>query len=1024
MPRAIPLAGSSLAALVLVPSSALTQGNSSACPPEAFVNFETPHVHPLELDAGAGRLYAVSTADNRLEVFEIAGASVTPLFDVPVGLDPVSVRLRNAGEAWVVNHVSDTVSIVDLATRRVRATLATADEPADVVFAGSPERAFVSCSQANLVQVFDPADLALAPIDVAIDAEDPRALATSPDGSLVYAAIFESGNGSTILGGGLTMSGGFPPNVVGHPAGPYGGQNPPPNDGTELSPPQKAGNPPPPAVGLIVKEDAAGRWMDDNDGDWTDLVSGASAPLSGRPVGWDLPDHDVAVIDAATLAVSYVDRLMNVGMALAVLPDGALALVGTDCTNEVRFEPNLQGRFLRVELALVDGGGATLHDLNPHLSYAGPTIPQAERDASLGDPRGIVWNAAGTRGYVTGMGSNNVVVVDETGARVGAAPIEVGEGPTGVALDDEAGLLFVLDKFEAAISVVDVVAGTELSRTPFFDPSPQAIKTGRRHVYDTHERSGLGHIACASCHVDARMDRLAWDLGNPAGDVKPFSGNCPDGGCQDWHPMKGPMLTQTLQDIIGKEPHHWRADRTGIEEFEAAFMSLQGDDALPSPAEIQELEDFLATLHFPPNPFRNFDNTLPTNLPLPGHYRTGRFGSAGDPLPNGNAVSGLSLYRPPRFLDGVACVTCHTLPVGIGTNYELVGLSLVEIPPGPDGELHHAVVSLDGSTNVSIKIPHLRNLYERVGFETTQAANRAGFGFLHDGSVDSLARFLTEPVFAVTSDQQVANLVAFMLSFSGSDLPAGSASDLLEPPGPASRDAHAAVGAQETLVDEGTAGIEQLARLAQMVALAEAGHVGLVVKGLQGGIARGYAYAGADTFQSDRAAETLGVAALRAAAGPGSELTYTLVPEGTERRIGIDRDCDDALDRDELDAGTDPADGDDFPGARIHVRSIAFRTGIALAPPGAFAAAFVDVVDERGLPAQGVEVHADFTGTYTASVVATTDARGRARLVTPATPSATYCWTLTVTNLIAKGRTYEAGADVESSDRTGNDCGA
>ena len=184
---------------------------------------------------------------------------------------------------------------------------------------------------------------------------------------------------------------------------------------------------------------------------------------------------------------------------------------------------------------------------------------------------------------------------------------------------------------------------------PFFDPTPAAIKIGRKHLYDTHENSGLGQIACASCHVDARMDRLAWDLGDPAGDDEGrrrqnLGADIPalSTGFEHWHPMKGPMTTQTLQDIIGKEPHHWRGDRDGLEEFNRAFMGLQGDDAQLTAREMQEFEDFLATIHFPPNPFRNFDNTLPTNLPLPGplHDRPLRARPA-QPLPNGNAVNGL-----------------------------------------------------------------------------------------------------------------------------------------------------------------------------------------------------------------------------------------------------------------------------------------------------------------------------------------------------------------------------------------------
>jgi len=43
-------------------------------------------------------------------------------------------------------------------------------------------------------------------------------------------------------------------------------------------------------------------------------------------------------------------------------------------------------------------------------------------------------------------------------------------------------------------------------------------------------------------------------------------------------------------------------------------------------------------------------------------------------------------------------------------------------------------------------------------------------------------------------------------------------------------------------------------------------------------------------------------------AGPGAELTFTAVPSGSEVRIGVDRDEDGFFDRDELDAGSNPAD--------------------------------------------------------------------------------------------------------------------
>jgi hypothetical protein len=268
------------------------------------------------------------------------------------------------------------------------------------------------------------------------------------------------------------------------------------------------------------------------------------------------------------------------------------------------------------------------------------------------------------------------------------------------------------------------------------------------------------------------------------------------------------------------------------------------------------------------------------------------------------------------LLDGgaLACVSCLTLPTGAGTDFRLQGPTLQPFPVGPNGEHHRMLVSVDGTTNVSTKVPQLRNMYEKTGFNTTQLVNTAGFGFLHDGSVDSIERFIAEPVFQVTSDQMVANLVAFMLAFSGSELPQGSNNPgNLEPKGGTSKDSHAAVGAQTTLAAAPSAG--ELAWINQVIGFANASKVGLVVKGRQGGLSRGYAWVVASaTFQSDRAAETLTQAALQGAAALGSELTFTVVPLGTQTRIGIDRDLDGYFDRDELDAGTDPSDPASHPG--------------------------------------------------------------------------------------------------------------
>ena len=88
---------------------------------EGFVNFETAPVHPIDLNSDRSRLAVCNLADAKLEVFDVSSGGLVPKGSIPVGLDPASVRFRTATEAWVVNHISDSISAVDLGTMEVTA---------------------------------------------------------------------------------------------------------------------------------------------------------------------------------------------------------------------------------------------------------------------------------------------------------------------------------------------------------------------------------------------------------------------------------------------------------------------------------------------------------------------------------------------------------------------------------------------------------------------------------------------------------------------------------------------------------------------------------------------------------------------------------------------------------------------------------------------------------------------------------------------------------------------------------------
>ncbi|MCB1078105.1 MAG: hypothetical protein KDM64_09795, partial [Verrucomicrobiae bacterium] len=551
---------------------------------------------------------------------------------------------------------------------------------------------------------------------------------------------------------------------------------------------------------MIVRKNPSNRWMDDNNRDWSIFVNGGLSSLTGRVSNWDLADRDVAVINAQTLTVSYQSRLMTTVMALGVNPaNGKVTAIGTEATNEVRFEPNLNGIFIRVRSASFQAGGTPdIDDLNPHLDYSTSTVSASLRQQSIGDPRGIAWRQNGQQAFVTGMGSNNVVVIDGAGNRVGH--FDVGQGPTGIVLDDTHGRGYVLNKFDGSISTIDLTSRQQTSVTAFYDPTPTVIKEGRPFLYNTHLTSGLGQASCASCHVDARTDRLSWDLGDPRGTMATvLNANNSTGNTQGTttvHPMKGPMLTQTLQDIMGHDRLHWRGDRPGLSTFNPAFTGLLGAERQLTGDEMAKFGAFLGTIHLPPNPYRRIDNSRPATITLPD-------GSTATTT-SFNALRGQNSR-------GNNCLQCHL-----------------------NGDTRNDASNIElGQAFIA---PAFAPFYDRLGFwPTSQSASTSGFGFFHDGadSIGGAAR--------TTTAERQTDMLAEIMTLEG---PGGPLTG-----GERRQDTHAGVGQQVTVA--GAVSTAQRSRIDQLVSIANgSAFAELIVKGRVDGQARGYLLVSGTAFQA------------------------------------------------------------------------------------------------------------------------------------------------------------------------------
>ncbi len=806
-----------------------------------FVHFETSHVRPVAMTPSGDRLLVVNTPDNRLSVFDLTGAAPARIGEIAVGMEPVSVAALSDNEAWVVNSLSDDISIVNLSTLHVRATLRVGDEPSDVVFAGSaaPDPgplAYVSVSQEDVVKVYNPGTLALV-ATIPIDGRMPRALAATSDGSRVYVAVFHAGNRTSALSA--------------QEVGPNGA--PPPN------PPVKQGLPPPPQVGLIVQQQGS-QWVDEAGQVWNSTQN----PTGQQKIFYTQLDVDVAQISTSTqtVAATFSD-IGAVNFGIAVNPNGTVAVTATEARNLKRFEPNLRGHMVDTRAALISPAGiVTPVDLNPTINYGATPGPASDLDVAIGLPTGVAWANDNSTLFVTALANDRIARLSAAGAIQARAPTVA--GPTGVLVDDARGRIYVVGRFRNQLQTLNQ---SDLSSAAVasigMDPTPDAIVNGRKFFYGGFT-SGHGDQACATCHLFGDFDNIAWDLGNPQGDMQPvdLTGQvlAPILNSQV-HPMKGPMTTQSLRGLAAPTygDFHWRADRMDLNAFDPAFVNLMGRATQLPDSEMAAFNDFVLPLVYAPNPRQNLDRSYP-DAPL--HTPSARRGR-------------VFFFTQPT--DGpLTCNGCHgAVAFGPGTNGQIINNEALQ-------------------ESQDMKVPQLRNMYKKTGFtDQSGAVNKRGFGFTHDGAVDNLFDFLHFPGFNFnqpaiqTPDENRRDVEAFLLAFDTGMAPA--------------------VGFQITFNGPNNNAPPLLAQLQTLRDQYDSTFIDIIAKGRVGGTPRGWVYIGGDQWSPDKLGESpISSTSLRTLGGPGTEVTVTGVPRGSGQRMGIDRDRDSYPDADELAAGSDP----------------------------------------------------------------------------------------------------------------------
>jgi len=309
------------------------------------------------------------------------------------------------------------------------------------------------------------------------------------------------------------------------------------------------------------------------------------------------PDSEITVIDTSTRRVVDRKALHNVAGMFHVVAsaDGKLVAVA-------QLRPKNLIPLAHVEHGAVFGDSLTLFgdDIGGTVQ-----IPIDELDRYYALPWGVAITPDKSKIFLTTAGSQSVTAIDvprllktirtrrqsfandlSASADYVTARISVGHNPRGIALSPDGKRLYVANRLDDTLSVIDTHAEKVTSTIDLGGPkNVDALRRGERLFY-TADFSFQGQFGCANCHLDATIDGLQWDLE-------------PDGFGKDI------VDNRSLENLAGTEPFKWNGGNADMPtecgpRTEKFFFRSQSF----TQQQLTDLVTFVYSLPYRPNRYR------------------------------------------------------------------------------------------------------------------------------------------------------------------------------------------------------------------------------------------------------------------------------------------------------------------------------------------------------------------------------------------------------------------------------------